>query len=400
MFHSPATENNSNGWSMQDIDGDGKPDLVVTSQGNGTYADCFGVGSAPYWKVYLNTGSGFSSSATLWAVPAGGLINSSSHNFGFNGVSGVGSVVNNSQNWTLMDLDGDSKSDLIVTSQGNGTYDDCFGVSSAAYWKVYTNSGSGFNTTPVLWALPAGGYLNSSAHNFGFRFIAGAPAYENNSLGWTTMDLDGDQKADLIVTSQGDGTYANGFGVGASQYWKVYTNSGSGFNVSAVLWSLPAGGYINSSAHNFGFNAIGRGLASENNSQSWSTTDMDGNGTPDLVVTEQGNGTYADCFGVGSAAYWKVYMNSTVITPTVTVGLKDVNGESQLQVYPNPFQDQLTLKMDPSTLNTLYAVTDISGKKIAEGKIEKELNTVDLKDLKAGFYFIKLGDKTYKVIKE
>ena len=59
---------------------------------------------SPYWKVYLNTGSGFGP-AMNWMVPQNGT---------YEGI--YSTDLSGSRNWTLVDLDSDGKVDLIQTS--------------------------------------------------------------------------------------------------------------------------------------------------------------------------------------------------------------------------------------------------------------------------------------------
>src|SRR5688572_12747323 len=76
-FHEPAyttstSENaGSQSWGLAEIDGDGKPDLVVYAENQNGAVTALSPTNNPYWKVYLNTGNGFSS-VTNWTLPAGG----------------------------------------------------------------------------------------------------------------------------------------------------------------------------------------------------------------------------------------------------------------------------------------------------------------------------------------
>jgi redox-regulated HSP33 family molecular chaperone len=222
-------------WSTVDLDGDGKLDLVVTEGATETQRS---------WKLYTNTGSGFSTTAIDWALPSG----SPNGNGYFTLANGL---------WSTIDLDGDGKLDLVVTEGATETQ---------RSWKLYTNTGSGFSTTAIDWALPSG-----SPNGNGYFTLA-------NGL-WSTIDLDGDGKLDLVVTEGATETQRS---------WKLYTNTGSGFASAASDWTLPSG-----SPNGNGYFTVDNGL--------WSTVDLDGDGKLDLVVTEA---------ATESKRSWKRYANT------------------------------------------------------------------------------------------
>jgi len=91
-------------WVTIDLDADGKVDLVQTSQNDGKV---WGAGSKKhYWKLFKNTGSGFATSATEFAVPEMGL------DVGFFAIAqGV-----NTKQWVVVDIDGDRRLDLVQTA--------------------------------------------------------------------------------------------------------------------------------------------------------------------------------------------------------------------------------------------------------------------------------------------
>ncbi|RZJ87045.1 MAG: VCBS repeat-containing protein, partial [Hymenobacter sp.] len=103
-------------WATLDMNGDAKPDLVVLTEGNGTYNEPFGTGSpGRYWKVYLNTGSGYASTAIAWSLPAGGrIVTGSGHLASFDALAYAGSAYTGNQGWTVLDMNGDARPDLVV----------------------------------------------------------------------------------------------------------------------------------------------------------------------------------------------------------------------------------------------------------------------------------------------
>jgi hypothetical protein len=234
-------------YATLDLDHDGKVDLVVTSlQSDST------VGTTR-WLVYPGTGSGFGA-ATNWTLPA----------FPYR-LDQLG-YADIDYNYAVTDLDGDGRPDLVVTQLLS---DDTVGIS---HWVVYPNTGSGFGA-PYNWPLPA---LPERLDQLASLDI---------NLNYTTTDLDGDRKPDLVVSQlEGDNT------VGIS-HWVVYPNTGSGFG-ARKNWVLPALPYRLAE------------LAYVDGYQNYATTDLDGDGKPDLVVTQlQGDDT-------DGISHWLVYANT------------------------------------------------------------------------------------------
>lgn len=72
-----------------------------------------------------------------------------------------------------------------------------------------------------------------------------------------------------------------------------------------------------------------------------------------------------------------------------TTNLLEVNGDNQLQIYPNPTADFLTLKIPVDLLDDYnYTVIDQSGRQVGQGKINSEITTIDVNGYAAGTYFL------------
>ncbi|MCB9765836.1 MAG: VCBS repeat-containing protein [Alphaproteobacteria bacterium] len=183
-----------------DLTGDRKPDLVVTDN-----CDLVGVGT-DNWLVYENTGSGFASNATSWALPSGVADWDDWMDATYEANST--DCVRSSFTATTADLTGDGKPDLVVTDNC-----DLVGVGTDE-WLVYENTGSGFSGSPLSWPLPQGvadweDWLDSMAE-------ANSSDCTRSSFTAVTMDLTGDGVVDLVVTDQCDLV-----GVGTDD-WRVW----------------------------------------------------------------------------------------------------------------------------------------------------------------------------------
>ena len=77
----------------------------------------------------------------------------------------------------------------------------------------------------------------------------------------------------------------------------------------------------------------------------------------------------------------------------------DLNGDNQLQIYPNPTSDILNIKMPISMAGDYnYAIVDTKGKIISQGKINAKLSTINVKAFKTGKYILTLQNSE-RVIK-
>jgi hypothetical protein len=78
--------------------------------------------------------------------------------------------------------------------------------------------------------------------------------------------------------------------------------------------------------------------------------------------------------------------------------------QMKVEIYPNPFDDFITIKSDINSQNFTYSVFDILGQEVISGKIQNNNQAqINLKKLKKGIYFIRVSDGgnfvTRKIIK-
>jgi hypothetical protein len=276
-----CTNTNDPAYELRDLDGDGRPDLVVTE-------DCDPVNDhvgTDHWLLYLNTGTGFSPVGQSFALPP---------NYGYQAFSTTNSnspycTNTNDPAYVVMDVSGDGKPDLVVT-------EDCDPVNDHVgtdHWLVYLNNGTAFSANGASFALPAGyGYL-------AFATTASNSAYctNTNDPAYSMIDLDADGKPDLVVTADCDPVNDH---VG-TDHWLFFANTGSGFPPNGQSFALPPGyGY-----QAFSTAASGSAYCTNTVDPAYALIDVDGDRRPDLVVTDSCDPQHD---GIGTSQ-WLAYRN-------------------------------------------------------------------------------------------
>jgi RHS repeat-associated protein len=186
------------GTQFVDVDGDGRPDLVIGRKDGGN--------GIPQQEIYQNTGSGWA----LMTGPGGAFPTL------LNGPAGV----------RFADIDGDGVLDLIQDSAQVG----CTSTSCVACVSGKPCTGTITGSSPAVWLnrVPKGGgwefhseYNSPGAPGF---FANGGPLEFNGADPVFLSDLDGDGKPDLVHPSSGLGQALIG----------VLMNRGPG-----IGWSTP-----------------------------------------------------------------------------------------------------------------------------------------------------------------
>jgi len=74
-------------------------------------------------------------------------------------------------------------------------------------------------------------------------------------------------------------------------------------------------------------------------------------------------------------------------------GIHEVVQDGLLKVYPNPAQNEITIKADPSLIGSQYIISDSSGKDLIIGTITDEIKKLDIKQISPGLYVLRIGQK-------
>jgi len=255
-----------------DVDGDLKADLVVTS-----LCTDVSVGTTR-WLVYANDGSGFSATATPFALPQG-YTNGSFPSLEVD----TATCTAGHPAYGFFDATKDGKPDLVVTTA-------CDDVNVGVdHWRVYAGSGTGVGDAVsfplpggAVFASPRGGTMSCSATGFS------TPTY-------SVVDFDGDFVPDLVVSQS-----CSDPGAGTT-HWSVYADDGTRFSATPTSVSLP----IFSNTPNGAFDSLYGSTPCTTGTASLvhGLADVDGDYKPDLVVLQ----SCSDA-SVGVSA-WDVYRN-------------------------------------------------------------------------------------------
>ena len=277
-FFATSAATTTRQWATFDIDGDNRPDLVQTA--NPATGQ---VWAGPAWRVFKNTGAGFSPISTNWPVPVAPALGLPD---GYNARDSAASP----KAWSTLALDGDNLPDLVLTSSGGIV----FGQGVNPHWRVHKNLGTGFSTTFTTWPVPVSGL------NDGFTM----PNSALSPRQWTTVDLDGDGLADLVHTAN---TTTNAVFAAGSPFWRFYKNLGTGFATTVTQWPVPPNGLAD------GFYAT----ALQATLRRWATIDLTGDGRPELVQTA--NPANSQVWGTDAGVYWNVYRNTGAAFATTPI---------------------------------------------------------------------------------
>ena len=79
------------------------------------------------------------------------------------------------------------------------------------------------------------------------------------------------------------------------------------------------------------------------------------------------------------------------------------NGNADINIYPNPADNEIKVLIKDNLLRSDYFVSDVIGRIFLSGKLINTETTVNINDLPLGLYFLQIGEdkkNTYKLIKK
>ena len=125
------------------------------------------------------------------------------------------------------------------------------------------------------------------------------------------------------------------------------------------------------------------------------------------------NGGWATSFGGGAVPSSKLTVGTHyyVCEPHAPGGMKGIiivmaptsigkhGADLGIDLFPNPTNGPFTIRAEQSAIGSGYILTDLTGKQVAQGKIENERTTVDISQLPKGLYFLTINAVRNRSIK-
>ena len=105
----------------------------------------------------------------------------------------------------------------------------------------------------------------------------------------------------------------------------------------------------------------------------------------DIKIAFVKNGTY------------QMAMDDIRVLSSGTDNVDDVVLSSEIEIYPNPANDFVTIKTH-NNIGDLITISDISGRTLITEEVTSDDIQINIADLTKGLYIIKVGDKSEKLI--
>lgn len=147
---------------------------------------------------------------------------------------------------------------------------------------------------------------------------------------------------------------------------------------------------------------VGFGLTTVQAQQAPNASGGDASGSGGSVAYSVGQVVYSTQTGTTGSIIQGVQQPYEI---SVVLGLEDHQISLNMQTYPNPTTDFLTLNIgDNDVSNLSFQLFDLTGKLIESKKITNTIETIRMENLSSAIYFLKVSKnqkevKTFKLIK-
>jgi uncharacterized repeat protein (TIGR03803 family) len=143
-------------------------------------------------------------------------------------------------------------------------------------------------------------------------------------------------------------------------------------------------------------NVVGGTISANNASATYQWVDCNNSNAPISGATSQSfspvsSGNYAVVVTEGSCSA------TSTCTPISTTGIAQNKLANSLQVYPNPFSNQLTIV---SSVKTTAMLFDMLGNQIKSFNLEAATQTINVGELAQGMYYLQVDAQKIKIMKQ
>lgn len=118
-------------------------------------------------------------------------------------------------------------------------------------------------------------------------------------------------------------------------------------------------------------------------------------------------------FTIGQIDFETLAQNNFILTqgfqqPNIIITNTSVDEKQikNISVYPNPFNDVITLETSETHNNLIFELINLKGQKVLKGELlaNEKTTTINSSDLNSGVYFLNIIDKNniskqYKIVK-
>jgi N-acetylneuraminic acid mutarotase len=101
-------------------------------------------------------------------------------------------------------------------------------------------------------------------------------------------------------------------------------------------------------------------------------------------------------FSGGNISLSEPYDDAIIYDANQTAGMIENNGANLIEVYPNPCQNELHIKVNSTENSTKYEVFDSMGQIVQSGEIEPNNSTIYTSEFPQGFYIISINGNEHQ----
>ena len=95
---------------------------------------------------------------------------------------------------------------------------------------------------------------------------------------------------------------------------------------------------------------------------------------------------------------WKFFDRYDIDGLRTSSGAEDLKEEIELEIFPNPTSSNIYLKFK-SVRKADFQLLNLTGQPVLRGAINSDFHSIEMTHLPEGVYFLKIGEKTKKVLK-